>query len=84
MNVMFTPSAWEDYQFWQERDRKVARKLDKLIKEMRRTPYDGLGKPEPLRNNLSGCWSRRLSQEHRVVYRILDGTLEIIQCRGHY
>ncbi len=84
MNTIFLSKGWEDYQYWIEVDIKLLRKINKLIKECQRTPFEGIGKPEPLKNELSGWWSRRIDREHRLVYRIKDGTLEIAQCRHHY
>lgn len=76
--------AWTDYLEWQTLDRKKFAKINSLIKEILRTPYEGTGKPEPLKGNLEGWWSRRIDQEHRLVYREHDGDVEILQCRGHY
>ncbi|TXE06682.1 Txe/YoeB family addiction module toxin [Algoriphagus aquimarinus] len=84
MNTIFLSKGWEDYQYWIEVDIKLFRKINKLIKECQRTPFEGIGKPEPLKNELSGWWSRRIDREHRLVYRVKDGTLEIAQCRHHY
>ena len=84
MNVAFLSQGWEDYLHWQTTDKQVLRKLNALIKECQRTPYGGSGRPEPLRYELSGWWSRRISDEHRLVYRVTDDALEIAQCRFHY
>lgn len=88
MNVAFWPTAWDDYRHWQEHDSKLHDKLIALIEECRRHPFKGTGKPEPLGGNLSGWWSRRISQEHRLVYRVTgtgkDQTLQVAQCRYHY
>jgi toxin YoeB len=84
LNVTFSALAWTQYQEWQETDRKIVRKLNLLIRECTRTPFTGLGKPEPLKGDLAGWWSRRIDQEHRLVYRTSDKGLEIIQCRYHY
>lgn len=84
MNVAFSARAWAQYLEWQETDRKALRKLNTLIKECQRTPFTGSGKPEPLKGELSGSWSRRIDQEHRLVYRTTRTGLEIIQCRYHY
>lgn len=84
MNVIFSARAWAQYQDWQESDRKVVKKLNSLIRECQRTPYSGSGKPEPLKHELSGWWSRRVNEEHRLVYRVTEQGLEIIQCRYHY
>lgn len=84
MDVIFYPNGWQDYQYWIDTDIQLLRKINKLIKECQRTPFDGIGKPEPLKNELSGWWSRRIDREHRLVYRVKDGALEIAQCRHHY
>lgn len=84
MKLTFQAHGWEDYLHWQETDRKMLRKLNGLIKECLRTPFEGTGKPEPLKGALAGWWSRRLDQEHRLVYRTTDEGLLIAQCRYHY
>ncbi len=84
MNIQFTSSAWHDYNWFQKRERQSLKKINQLIKETMRTPFDGTGKPEPLRENLSGYWSRRINSEHRLVYRVTETTLIIISCRFHY
>lgn len=84
MIVSFDPLAWEAYLHWQKHDKTIARKVNTLIKECQRRPFEGTGKPEPLKGNLSGFWSRRINREHRLVYRIKGNTLEIAQCRYHY
>jgi toxin YoeB len=84
VKIIFSPQAWEDYLFWQEQDRKKLQRLNALIRECSRTPFEGTGKPEPLRGALSGWWSRRLDLEHRLVYRVTDEALLIAQCRYHY
>jgi len=84
MNVTFSARAWSQYLEWQDTDRKVLKKLNALIKECQRTPFTGMGKPEPLKGELSGAWSRRIDQEHRLVYRATKSGLEIVQCRYHY
>lgn len=84
MYIIFLSTGWEDYQYWIETDVKLLKKINKLIKECQRTPFHGTGKPEPLKNELSGWWSRRIDREHRLVYRVKDGALEIAQCRHHY
>jgi len=76
--------AWEDYLFWQTTDRKMLKRVNELIRQCQRTPYEGIGKPDPLRGNLSGWWSRRIDQEHRLVYRFEDNKIYILQCRKHY
>ena len=84
MNVVFSARAWSQYVAWQETDRKALKRLNALIKECQRTPFAGSGKPEPLKAELSGFWSRRIDQEHRLVYRATASGLEIVQCRYHY
>ena len=84
MNFSFSANAWEDYQHWQATDPKLLTRLNLLIRECARTPFSGTGKPEPLRGNLSGWWSRRMTHEHRLVYRLSGDTLFIAQCRYHY
>jgi toxin YoeB len=84
VRVVFDPLAWEDYLHWQANDRKLLAKLNRLIKECRRTPFGGTGKPEPLRGDLAGFWSRRIDGEHRLVYRVDGEDLLIAQCRYHY
>lgn len=84
MRVVFQSMAWEDYLYWQQTDKSILRKINTLIKEIERMPYEGQGKPEPLKHNLTGWWSRRLNLEHRLVYRIDDESIIILQCRYHY
>ncbi len=84
MIVSFDPLAWEGYLYWQRQDKAITRKINALIKEIQRHPFEGTGKPEPLKGNLAGFWSRRINREHRLVYRIRGNTLEIAQCRYHY
>ena len=76
--------AWEDYMYWQNHDKKVLRQINKLVKDISRSPFEGLGKPEPLRENLRGLWSRRINKEHRLVYLVRENTVLIFSCRGHY
>jgi len=84
MKLVFHDAAWEDYLYWQATDAKLVARINLLIKEIRRTPFTGIGKPEPLRGNMSGWWSRRINQEHRLVHRQVDDSLLIAQCRHHY
>jgi toxin YoeB len=84
MKVAFTKEAWEDYLYWQQQDKIILKKINGLIKEICRTPFQGFGKPEALRENLSGFWSRRINQEHRLVYTVEENAIIIIQCRYHY
>ena len=88
MKVALWPTAWEDYRYWQDNDAKLLARINGLIEECRRHPFKGTGKPEPLGGNLAGWWSRRISQEHRLVYRVSGSgaaqALEVAQCRYHY
>jgi toxin YoeB len=84
MNILFTDDAWEDYLYWQQTDKKTLRKINQLLKDIQRTPFSGIGKPEPLKHQLQGCWSRRIDSEHRLVYEITDEALKVIGCRFHY
>lgn len=84
MNLEFDPSAFEDLAWWVKKDRKQALKIMKLIEAIQRQPFEGIGKPEPLQHELTGCWSRRINQEHRLVYQVLDDKIRIIACRYHY
>jgi toxin YoeB len=84
MRISFHEDAWEDYLHWQKTDRKLLQRINSLLREALRTPYSGTGKPEPLRHALSGCWSRRITEEHRLVYRVEGDCLVVLQCRYHY
>ncbi|MFC4871656.1 Txe/YoeB family addiction module toxin [Negadavirga shengliensis] len=84
MVLTFTENAWEDYLYWQKTDKKMVKKINELVKIIKRTPFEGIGKPEPLKYDLAGYWSRRIDQEHRLVYQISDGELVIYACRYHY
>jgi len=84
LKIVFAEQAWNDYLHWQATDRTLLIKINELIKECTRTPFSGRGKPEPLRGSLSGWWSRRITQEHRLVYRIEGESLFVAQCRFHY
>jgi toxin YoeB len=84
MNLTFTPSAWDDYQWFLEHDRKLLKRINQLIQDTLRTPFEGIGKPEPLKGDLSGFWSRRVNDEHRLVYTVKNGDLIVIACRYHY
>ncbi len=82
--LMWDLHAWEDYLYWQKTDKKKVKTINDLIKEIMRTPFEGKGKPEALKHNLQGCWSRRIDIEHRLVYTVLDDKIVILQCRYHY
>lgn len=84
MEILFHNDALEDYQYFQEKDAKNFQKINKLIQDITRSPFSGIGKPEPLKHSLSGFWSRRINQEHRLVYTIKDNIIYILQCRYHY
>jgi toxin YoeB len=84
MKLIFDERAWDDYLYWQEHDSDLVQRINALIKECLRTPFSGRGKPEPLRGPLKGFWSRRITREHRLVYRVEEGALLIAQCRFHY
>ena len=84
MKKIWSEKSWDDYLYWQKQNKNVLKKINLLIKDIERNPFDGLGKPEPLKENLSGWWSRRIDDTHRIVYRVENGNLEIAQCKGHY
>lgn len=84
MKLIWSVESWNDYLFWQETDKRMVRKINELIKDIRRTPFEGKGKPEPLKHNLAGFWSRRITEEHRLVYSITNDALLIAACRYHY
>ena len=84
MQVLWHESGWDDYIWWQSQDKKTLKRINALIKDMQRTPYEGLGKPEPLKGNLTGWWSRRIDETNRIVYRVKDNALVIAACRNHY
>ena len=84
MPIKFPDLAWEDYLFWQKTDRAVLKRINTLLRDIQRSPFEGIGKPEPLKHNLAGFWSRRIDDEHRLVYAIEDGTVLVAQCRYHY
>jgi toxin YoeB len=84
VEVRFQDAGWDDYLHWQSQDRKTLRRINQLIKDAQRQPEAGLGKPEPLTGDLAGYWSRRVDQTNRLVYRVSEGVVEIVACRGHY
>lgn len=84
MRTVFLPLAWEQYLWWLEKDRSQLKRINRILVECTRAPYSGLGKPEPLKNQLSGWWSRRIDEEHRLIYRVDGDDLIIAQCRFHY
>ncbi|MEA2029389.1 MAG: Txe/YoeB family addiction module toxin [Campylobacterota bacterium] len=84
MKLCFSDDAWEDYLHWQQHDKKILKKTNALIKAIQPDPFDGIGEPEPLKYNWSGYWSRRITIEHRLIYKVTDNALLIAQCRYHY
>lgn len=84
MILSWTEDAWEDYEYWQRTSKEKVKQIGKLIKAIKRDPFKGIGKPEPLKHDLAGYWSRRIDQEHRLVYEIQDNAIIIVQCRYHY
>lgn len=84
MRLVFSQNAWEDYCYWQKADRKILLRINELIRDIQRNKYQGIGKPEPLRHNLAGYWSRRINNEHRIVYKIEGDAVLIAQVRYHY
>lgn len=84
MRIIFSQNSWEDYVSWQSEDKNMLRKINGLIKDIQRTPYKGLGKPEPLKYDLAGFWSRRIEREHRLVYQVIGSEILIYSCRYHY
>lgn len=83
-NVKFSPDAFREYNEWIEQDKILFEKIKEPIKDISREPFRGLGKPEPLKGNYSGFWSRRINQEHRLIYSVKDDTINIVKCKGHY
>lgn len=84
MNKLWQDEAWEDYVYWQTQDKKTIKRINQLLQDIARNGYDGIGKPEPLKGDFSGWWSRRIDDTNRLVYRINNGQIEIAQCRSHY
>ncbi len=82
--LSFDDSAWEQYLYWQDNDKKMLKRINSLITDIKRNPFDGIGNPEPLKHNWSGFWSRRIDHEHRLVYQVNDDNIIIVQCRYHY
>ena len=83
-NIVFIPDAWDAYLYWQGQDKKTLKRINQLIQASLRIPFEGIGKPEPLKENLSGYWSRRIADDHRLVYRVTDTEVVIVACRFHY
>ena len=84
MRLIFADSAWDDYLYWQQHDKRLLERINRLIRETQREPYTGIGKPEPLKHALSGFWSRRITEEHRLVYKVEGDALLLAQLRYHY
>ena len=84
MNLIFSDKAWEEYMYWQNSDKQILKKINQLIKDIKREPFEGIGKPEPLKYELSGFWSRRISDEHRLIYEVSESYISIVSCRFHY
>jgi len=84
MILSFADDAWDDYLYWQQNNKKILKKINRLVKDIQREPFEGIGEPEPLKYNWSGYWSRRITIEHRLVYTVNNGILLIAQCRYHY
>jgi len=84
MNKIWQDEAWEDYLYWQTQDRRTLKRINQLLQDINRNAYEGIGKPEPLKGNLSGWWSRRIDEANRLIYRIANDQIEIAQCRSHY
>ncbi|WP_419767345.1 Txe/YoeB family addiction module toxin [Arcobacter sp.] len=84
MNITWTDESWEEYEQWQKEDKKVLKKINSLIKDIKRDFFNEIGKPEPLKHELTGCWSRRITDEHRLVYEVTKYSVVIISCRYHY
>lgn len=84
MILSWAENAWEDYLYWQQADKKILKRINTLIKSIKREPFEGLGDPEPLKHNWTGYWSRRIDRQHRLVYKVTSETIIIVQCRYHY
>lgn len=84
MKISFVDESWEDYLYWQSVDKKMLKRINLLIKDITRTPFDGIGKPEPLKHQYAGLWSRRINSEHGLIYKVLDDEIWIVKCRYHY
>ena len=84
MKYIFVDESWEDYLYWLQADKKVLARINELLKDIKRNPFKGIGKPEPLKHKYKGCWSRRITAEHRLTYQIKDGGIIILKCRFHY
>ena len=83
-NISFSEEGWEDYIYWQTQDKRTLKRINQLLRDILRNGYDGIGKPEPLKGDLSGLWSRRIDESNRIVYRVKEDVIEIVQCGSHY
>ena len=83
-NISFSEEGWEDYLYWQTQDKRTLKRINQLLRGILRNGYDGIGKPEPLKGDLSGLWSRRIDESNRIVYRVKEDVIEIVQCGSHY
>jgi len=84
MNLIWSERSWADYLYWEKTDKKMTKKINELLRDIKRSPFEGIGKPEPLRHELQGCWSRRINDEHRLVYKVEYYAIAIVSCRYHY
>ena len=84
MKYIFVDESWEDYQYWLKTDKKILARINDLVKDISRTPYTGIGKPEPLKSKYKGFWSRRITDEHRLIYQVMGDELLVVKCRFHY
>ena len=84
MKIVFVDESWEDYLYWQKTDKSKLKKINELIKDINRNPFDGLGKPEALKHKYAGFWSRRIDHEHRLIYRVVEDEIQVVKCRFHY
>ncbi|SHJ79425.1 toxin YoeB [Malonomonas rubra DSM 5091] len=84
MKLIFSENAWDDYQYWIKTDKKILKRVNALIQDIQRSPFSGIGKPEPLKHGLSGYWSRRINDEHRIVYKVTEDSILFAQIRYHY
>lgn len=84
MKLLWEDRAWDEYLYWQNQDKKTLKKINKIISDIQRNPFDGISKPEPLKGNMSGWWSRRIDEENRIVYYVESGVIFVMSCKGHY
>lgn len=84
MKFVFTDLSWEDYLYWQKNDKQKIKRINELLRDIARNPYEGIAKPEPLKFNYAGFWSRRIDEEHRLIYRVVNDEVQIVKCRYHY